>query len=89
MVQISRVCPIIGFPVTVEIDRDRDLATVICPHHHHDTKACSLRGRSTAGGPLSQLVDRAAHGRYTPPNERCVLDGVERATGEEDARDFA
>lgn len=88
MVQISRVCPVIGSPVTVVVDRDRDVTTVICPHHLHDINACSLRRQATAGGPLSQLVDRAAHGRYTPPNERCVLEGVERAVAQEDGRDY-
>ena len=73
MVQISRVCPVLGTSVTVTVDDDRDLTTVICPYHERDSRACRLRTRSTSGGPLSELVEHDARGRFVSGAERCLL----------------
>jgi hypothetical protein len=67
----SRFCPVLGQRVTVLTDLEGSVLDVICSYHDRATSACQLKGRACTGGRLSELVERAARGRFTDRTTRC------------------
>lgn len=67
----SRFCPVLGERVTVLTDLEGNVQDVACSYHDHVTGACELKGRACTGGRLSELVERAARGRFTDRTARC------------------
>ena len=67
----SRFCPVLGKRVTVLTDLEGNVQDVACSYHDHVTGACELKGRACTGGRLSELVERAARGRFTDRAARC------------------
>lgn len=67
----SRFCPVLGERVTVLTDLEGNVLDVICSYHDHVTGTCELKGGACSGGRLSELVERAARGRFTDRTTRC------------------
>ena len=74
MALTSRFCPVLGTRVTVVTDLEGNAVQVVCQHHHRDTNACRLKARATTGGRLSELLERAAQGRFADQSARCRFD---------------
>jgi hypothetical protein len=70
----TRFCPVLGTRVTVVTDLEGSVVQVVCQHHHRDTNTCRLKARALTGGRLSELLERAARGRFADRSTRCQFD---------------
>jgi hypothetical protein len=60
--------------VTVVTDLEDTVTNVCCQYHDRETHACRLKSRASSGGRLSELLERAARGRFTDQSARCQFD---------------
>ena len=74
MALTSRFCPVLGARVTVVTDLEANVMEVICRDHERESDACRLKTRASSGGRLSELLVRAAQGRFTDRTTRCQFD---------------
>jgi hypothetical protein len=74
MALTTRFCPVLGTRVTVATDLEGTVVQVICQHHSRDSNTCQLKARATTGGRLSELLERAARGRFADQSTRCQFD---------------
>jgi hypothetical protein len=57
--------------ITLETDLDGVVRRVICPKYENSTGLCRLRHNTLEGGPLSQLLERAAGNSLNARTTRC------------------
>jgi hypothetical protein len=74
MALTSHFCPVLGARVTVVTDLEANVMEVICRYHDRESDACRLKTRASSGGRLSELLERAAQGRFTDRTTRCQFD---------------
>jgi hypothetical protein len=68
----SVLCHVLQGNVARVVDLEGRVSQVICPEYDEMTGDCRLL-KTTAGGPLSQLVERASEGRLGSASSRCRL----------------
>jgi len=57
--------------ITLETDGDGAVCRIICPKYEYSTGLCRLRHDTLEGGPLSQLLERAAGNTLNARATRC------------------
>jgi hypothetical protein len=57
--------------ITLETDLDGIVRRVICPKYDNSTGWCRIRHETLEGGPLSQLLERAAGNTPSARTTRC------------------
>jgi hypothetical protein len=67
----SAYCHVINGEVTLEIDMEGSVASIFCPEYDSITRECRLKRRTTADGPLAQLLDRSMEHRLAERGARC------------------
>jgi hypothetical protein len=67
-------CPILGARVTRVTDLEGAVARIICVAYDHPTGTCRLKTKALTGGPLTQLLERAAENTLHTRDPRCALD---------------
>ena len=66
-------CPILGARVTRVTDIEGTVTRIICSAYDRSTGTCRLIKATLDGGPLSQLLERAAENTLDTHDPRCVL----------------
>ena len=66
-------CPVLGADVMRVTDLEGDVTRIICAEYEEPTGICRRKTSAFEGGPLSQLLDRAAKGTLDTRNTRCDL----------------
>jgi hypothetical protein len=66
-------CNVLGANVTCVTDLEGTVTQVVCAQHDPATGECRVKHGALAGGPLSQLLERAAEGTLASHGTRCDL----------------
>lgn len=69
----SVYCPVLGANVTRVIDLEGSVMQVVCAEYDEPQGVCRVKRATLAGGPLSQLLERAAEGTLAVHGTRCEL----------------
>lgn len=74
MLAISSVrCPVLGAIVSRVTDLEGNVTAIVCPEYDEATGNCRLRRTALQGGPLTQLLERAAEGTLDAGGTACLL----------------
>jgi hypothetical protein len=65
-------CPVLGAHVTRVTDFEGNVSRVICAEYEQP-ETCRLKKTALEGGPLTQLLERAAEDTLSSRDTRCVL----------------
>ncbi len=65
-------CPVLGAHVTRVTDLEGSVSRVICAEYEAPG-TCRLKRTAREGGPLTQLLERAAEDTLDSRDNRCVL----------------
>ncbi len=66
-------CPVIGMQVRRVTNLEGEPSQVICTEYDETTGICRLKQQSREGGPLSQLLERAAEESLDTKSTLCNL----------------
>jgi hypothetical protein len=66
-------CPVLGGHVTRATDFEGHVTKVICQEYEEPGGTCRLRKAVSAGGPLTQLLERASEDTLAIGGMKCVL----------------
>ena len=66
-------CPVLGANVTCVTDLEGSVTHIVCAEYDEPMDVCRVKRATLAGGPLSQLLERAAEGRLAVHGTRCDL----------------
>ncbi len=66
-------CPVLGGHVTRATDFEGNVTKVICEEYEEPGGTCRLRKAVSAGGPLTQLLERASEDTLAIGGMKCVL----------------
>lgn len=73
MAIITIHCPVSHSEVVRVTDFEDSTIRVICAEYDDVTRACRLKARASAGGPLARLLDRAEERTLAEHGVRCHL----------------
>jgi hypothetical protein len=67
-------CHIRQGDVTQVTDLEGQVVHLICPEYVQSTRQCRIKREGAEGGPLSQMLSRAASGTLADVTTRCEMD---------------